>query len=409
MKTARAAGFLVIGAMLMGGGVRAYSGDPAPAKPTDKYIQLLDGKSLEEGRGFAGVVEFGMSLAQLKENLGPGTEPGPLWPGWHVYDKGPWKLSVIVRPDLERSPHLKRVEVMVLEGKKAPAMGRGVHMGDSIDKVAEAYGRSPKEFEGKIDNPGDKRMFFVFGSEDGDEITDFPARIKFDMTVGMGNYYEDAGVLLTLGDEGKVDRLIAFLKPDPVPIWLREAQDPARPWLAVLKEGVAKPGFEHPDAEADARGLLQLPPPPDVNPVMLSDLMLPVPLGWRQESEDTWVSPDGCEQLSVARESPEPGEAPCEWFDYVASFTSGILTDPAQRDVPKALLEQMGAVAGRTYHLQADAKDGDSCPLRTWVLLLAQGEQYWRISVSRRVVADYPSPDGMELARRVFRGIKLTP
>ena len=24
-------------------------------------------------------------------------------------------------------------------------------------------------------------------------------------------------------------------------------------------------------------------------------------------------------------------------------------------------------------------------------------------------VADYPSPDGMELARRVFRGIKLTP
>ena len=77
--------------------------------------------------------------------------------------------------------------------------------------------------------------------------------------------------------------------------------------------------------------------------------------------------------------------------------------------MPKALLEQMGAVAGRTYHLQADAKDAESCPLRTWVLLLAQGEQYWRISVSRRVVADYPSPDGMELARRVFRGIKLTP
>ena len=106
MKTARAAGFLVIGAMLMGGGVRAYSGDPAPAKPTDKYIKLLDGKSLEEGRGFAGVVEFGMSLAQLKENLGPGTEPGPLWPGWHVYDKGPWPTVIVyLRPQRHFSRH----------------------------------------------------------------------------------------------------------------------------------------------------------------------------------------------------------------------------------------------------------------------------------------------------------------
>lgn len=407
MKTTGAAQFLVVGALLLGAGAWVSAGDPPTAQPTDQYVKLLEGKRLVEGRGFEGVVEFGMSLAQVKERLGPGREPGQLWPGWHVYDKGPWKLSIIVRPDLERGRQLDRVEVMLLEGAKAPGTSCGVHIGDKIDKVAEAYGRSPKEFEGKIDNPGDKRMFFVFGSEDGDEITDFPARIKFDMTVGMGNYYEDAGVLLTLGDEGKVDRLIAFLKPNPVPIWLREEQDPARPWLAVFKDGMAKPGFEHPEAEAEARGLLQLPPPPDVNPVMLADLTLPIPIGWRQETEDTWVSPDGCEKLTVERETPEAGEAPCEWFDYVASFTGGILTDPAQRDVPKALLEQIGAAAGRTYHLQADAKEGESCPLRTWVLLLAQGEQYWRISISRRVVADYPSPDGMELARRVFRGVRL--
>ncbi|MGE0191156.1 MAG: hypothetical protein AB7T63_03850 [Planctomycetota bacterium] len=408
MKTTGAARILVAGALLVGAGAWAHAGDPPKAQPTDQYVKLLEGKRLVEGRGFEGVVEFGMSLAQVKERLGPGREPGQLWPGWHVYDKGPWKLSIIVRPDLERGRQLDRVEVMLLEGAKAPGTSCGVHIGDNIDKVAEAYGRSPVHFEGKIDNPDDKRMFFVFGSEDGEEVTDFPARIKFDMTVSMGNYYADRGVLVTLGDEGKVDRVIAFLKPDPVPIWLREQPDPPRPWLTVFQEGVAKPRFEQPDAEAEARGLLQLPPPPEVNPIMLSDLSLPIPLGWRDEG-DVWVSPDGAERLSVEREVPEPGEAPAEWFDYVASFTTGILTDPAQRNVPEALLKEIGASAGRTYHFQAPVADGESCPLRTWVLLLAQGEQYWRISISRRVESDYPSPDGMELARRVFRGIRITP
>lgn len=377
---------------------------PGLQPPDDVHVKALAGKRFVDAKGFEGLVELGLPLPYLRDRIGVGREPGMLWGFWYVYDKGPWKLSVVARPDYERCRHLYRVEALVLEGAKAPATSKGIRIGDSRAQVEAAYGDAPGHLDELLDSRGVSKTTYLMP---GAQVPDDRERKAFDSSVREGYWYRDAGMLFTF-EANKVSRIITLFELDPVPIWLRDVPDPAQPWLAVVKDGLLDPTFEHPEEGLAMKGNVLLPPAPAVTPVLMADLEIAAPDGWRREG-DGWVAPGGDERLDIRREAPEEGETPEAWFDFVESFTGNVLTERVQRAVPGSLLARMGADAGRTFHHQKRLSDDEPWPLRTWVLLLAKDKRLYRVSVSRRVHRWDPSPDGMELARRIFRSVKLLP
>ncbi|MDF1701690.1 MAG: hypothetical protein P1V36_11095 [Planctomycetota bacterium] len=371
--------------------------------PTDRYAKVFAGKTLTDGRGFVGQLELGMPLPLVTPLLGWGRQEPGLYSFWHFYEKGDWTLSVMPRPDYERCNFLYNVEALILEGKGAPATSRGIRIGDAVAKVEAAYGKEPQRLKDKLDSRGVTKTVW---RNPNMKHPDMSARHAFDLSVRKGHYYPQHGMLFTFED-GKVARIIALLEHDPLPLWLRETRDAERPWIALIKEGVAKPTWERPEGGAH-KGLLFLPEPPTVEPVTVEGLRFGAPKGWTRTGL-TWTSPLGAEQVTLTVEDAPEDEDPLEYFVDQAFDVKTILTLRGQRDVPAAACKRLGADAARTWHHQLPKAGIDGWPARIYVLMLSKGTKRYRLSVSRTTWQRYPSPDGIELARRVLGSARIAP
>ncbi|HEV7554329.1 MAG TPA: hypothetical protein VGO00_02675, partial [Kofleriaceae bacterium] len=109
----------------------------AAPTPTDAYAKKLAGKTIEDGKGFPGIVAIGEPSPEMFKVLGPGRET-PEAPFWYFYDKGSWMLVVVAEIDAETGGFVTRA--IQLSGDRAPATSKGVHVGDAVKKVTSAYG-----------------------------------------------------------------------------------------------------------------------------------------------------------------------------------------------------------------------------------------------------------------------------
>ena len=94
----------------------------AQGAPTDAYAKLLDGRKLEEGKGFPGVIEVGTPTPAMYKALGPGREVAGT-PFWYFYDKGPWTLVVVGEMSMETGGFATRA--IQVTGDKAQATVQG--------------------------------------------------------------------------------------------------------------------------------------------------------------------------------------------------------------------------------------------------------------------------------------------
>jgi len=378
------------------------SAGPEFGVQTDKYAKVFAGKTLTDGRGFVGQLEIGAPLPVVVPLLDWGLEKAMQWGFWYFYEKGPWKLTVVARPDYERCNFLYHVEALILEGEQAPPTSRGIRIGDPISKVHAQYGQDHSTLSEKLDSRGVTKTTWRNPNMKPPDMTE---RNAFDLSVRLGHYYPQHGMLFTYED-GKVSRIIALFEYNPTALWLRETPDPPLPWSAIVKKGVKKPTWQLPDGKPHQQGLLYLPATPAVEPANALGLKLAVPKGWIRK-ESIWTSPLGGEQVIVEVLTAEEDDEAEDWFDELEFGPDHLLTDSAQRPVPVKLLALMGAEAGRTYHHQEPKGGIDDWPVRKWELLLAKGLKRYRVTVTRTVWGRNPSPDGMELARRVLRSIRI--
>ncbi len=387
--------------LLLVSGVRTWAEDRTPS---DKYVKVFAGKTLTDGRGFVGQLEIGAPLPVVRPLLGWGHEKGYPWSFWYFYEKGPWTLTIIARPDYERCNFLYHVEALVLEGAQAPPTKRGIRIGDSLAKVKKVYGRDTSELTQQIDSRGVTKTTWL---NPNTPRPDKGKRRAFDQSVRSGRYYPQHGMLFTFAD-GKVNRIIALFEYDETALWLRDKPDPPQAWIAVVKPGVKKPTWEHPEAKGH-KGLLHLPPPPAVEPAQVAGLRVAVPKGWARTGT-TWTSPHGAERVRVeALPLGAVDDDPEDAFDELEDDVEHVLTVRAQRAVPRAVCERLGVDTARTFHYQQAKAGIDGWPARTWELLLAKGRKRWRVSVTRTTWQRNPSPDGIELSRRVFTSVRVAP
>lgn len=374
---------------------RSLLAEPADRTPTTRYVTVLAGKKLEEGRGFPGIVEVGSALPTVHPKIGYGREESAFG-FWYFYDLGPWKLTVIARPDWERCNYLSNVEAVIVEGPGAPATTRGVAVGDPKAKVLEVYGKDPERLRDKIDSRGTtKTQWWAAGAE-----PDMTRRDAWDADIALGAYYPDAGLLFTFDDEYRVQRIIAIFEVPPLAIWLRDKPD-SHPLYVVDVD----PALTKPSKGKEPGSRLRLPAAPKLESVTDGPVTLRVPVGWKRTGT-TWSSPLGCETVAFERSEATDGETAAGWFDREREGIEGVLLPKAQWNVPDAFAQAHGAAEAFAVSHQVAGAGIDGAALRRYVLYLAKGTHRLRVEVSRTAVDRDPSPDGLELARQVMTSVR---
>lgn len=379
----------------------ARGGDLPPLGTiNDKYVKVLAGKPLVEGKGFPGLLEVGAPLPVVVPLLDWGREEPAGFPFWYFYEKGPWKLTVIAARDRERCWHsLHRIEALVVEGAGAPATSRGLRIGDSRARVTELYGAKTTPFEGPIDHRGSTREAPVAW---GGGTIDMSAREAYDEELKAGAYYPELGLIVTFADD-KVAKMIAFFEYPPLPLWLRPTPDAQKVYLARVDPKRTEPGFENPEA---GTGIVLLPPPPPLEKATIEGVTLLVPKGWVREGS-FFRSPHGPEHVVVTSRDAEPSETAEEWFEGERDATEGRNLPREQERLPVAFAKSLGADVAFATDYEKDRAGIAGFARRSYVLFLAKGARRVRIEVARSAAARCPSPDGIELARQILTSVRL--
>jgi hypothetical protein len=131
--------------------------DPSPPQVVsgEPYVRLVAGKTLEEGKGFPGVIAIGDPTPSMYKTLGEPRED-MAYPFWYFYDKGPWALTVVA----EYVADTFRTRAIIISGSGAPATTKGVHIGDPTSAVASAYGKAVP-FSGNVASPAFNKLTWV--------------------------------------------------------------------------------------------------------------------------------------------------------------------------------------------------------------------------------------------------------
>lgn len=381
---------------------KAQASNPSPqGPPDDRYVKVLADCKLHGGKGFPGVLELGAPLPVVRPLLGYGRED-LTFPFWYFFDKGPWMLSVVACPDWERCNFLYRIESLIVEGEGAPATANGVRVGDPESKVVAVYGDDSKGFKELLDSRGTTRTTIRMWGGDEPDVT---ARRTFDRSLEAGRYYPEHGLIFVF-ESGRVLRIVSLLQLDTLALWLRSEPDRPTKYLVTVDPSIDRPmkaGKDHPKGA----GRILLPPVPELAEVSTQGIRLLLPKTWVRHGK-RWTSLLGDEFVDVRAAEAARGETAQAWFDADQRKTAGRLTMRRQMRVSQSFAERIGADQCFTVHHQLPGEGIGGFDARSYVLYVAKGARRIRIEVRRSVHENYPSPDGIELARRIFTSVQLT-
>jgi hypothetical protein len=389
----------------------AQEGGPSmPVEPAeDSYAKLLEGKKLEDGVGFPGVVAVGEALGDVTARLGRGRED-MAWPFWRFYDKGPWQLTVAIV--LDPTSMVGRVQGVIIAGKGAPPTSKGIRIGDTVAALKKAYGE-PAPFDRALvglEHKGKKRTRL-----------DFERKRQTESTVDDPPEFKDAlwfpsGKLLVAVFQDKVAKIAVVFEESRLPIFLKDKKEvPANPFVAIDPK-VTEPTHVE---EKGGRDFL-VPPPPELTPFQGEGFRAMVPKGWTKDG-DFWRDPGSAESVGIKVMRGSKEETP-EFVLSTVLESGGMknLVPEAQRKPDAAFLKMIGADDAFCASTWTAEKGKNGAPLVTWFLMAAKGERRFLVTVSRThhptslkegrmAVRAAGSPDGEALARGVMRGLRIAP
>ncbi|MCW5802723.1 MAG: hypothetical protein KIT31_10075 [Deltaproteobacteria bacterium] len=363
-----------------------------PKAPDDSYAKLLAGKTLEEGKGFPGIVEVGTPTPAMYKALGAGREVAGM-PFWYFYDKGPWTLIVVGEMSMETGGFMTRA--IQLAGDKAPATKQGVKIGDPVAKVEKVYGKGAP-FSGTVGSPAMAGMVSIDVKTGAKKpLPDVEKAFKDSL------FYPKLGTLFVVTG-GAVSGIVVVVIDDPLPSFLRDpkAVKPPDPGIVVIDPKVDEPGWG-PDASS---ATLHVPPPPVLAPVVEKGFTVDAPKEWTKAGT-VWTDKSGRELVEIV-ETKGTG-TPDAYFAEQDGKLGPNRVPPKQRALPAEFAKLIGADAAYALWKQEGKKGKKDAPLRTFVLMAAKGDRRFTLIVGRTASGASPSPDGEALARGVFRSFRI--
>jgi hypothetical protein len=382
-------------------------------EPDDRYVRLLAGKKLEDGKGFPGVVVLGDQLGKAMDLLRNGREDFT-WPFWYFYDKGPWQLTICTNFMYRMTRGGTTVHAIIIGGDGAPPTSKGLKVGDPASKAVQLYGAS-QPFNGAlvgIESKGRVRRGFRFGPggpEPTESTIDDPPEFKDAL-------FFPAAKLLVAVAKDKVVKLAIVEEEDTLPDWLQPPEKaPPSPFVKI------DPSLKVPKADPEKEGAFLVPPPPRLIEYKGSDFTAQVPLGWVL-ADDTWTHPDSVESVTV-RATKNNREESLEAAVFATLLTSGVENQvpPLKRRPTSSFCRMLGATEGYCCVTLDKSGGNEGLPLRTYRLLLIKGERRYEILVTRtqhpqkeelpsgsKTTAFMGCPDGDALARGVMRSFRIT-
>ena len=352
----------------------------APALATEPVKKdchkIFDGKIVEEGRGIPGIAELGMTVAKMVGIAGRPMEKHGR-PFWYFYDA----CGVTAVAQFDRAAMTFSLRAIIFENARSTKSGLAI--GDPLKRVIELYG-NPTKFRGSVRDP----QLESYVSIDAHSGRETPLEGDASAT-RSGMYYPDLHTLF-VGSHGKVRRIVVVQSDDPLPSWLRAAG--AKPDGVVIDPKVSAPKWD---------GLvLRLPPPPDVKPLRRKGLRAAAPKDWKQDGT-RFVAPEGHEFVRL-----ELFFDAAPWKAEIAKFPRNSLPR-ALRTLPARFLKRVGATAGQAIEYQSPRGGNAGMPLRHYIIAIRNHGAYAVVEVTRTATGAMASPDGEELARRVFRAVHL--
>ncbi len=191
----------LVAPLLLAAFAHTASAQTVPIGPDARYVKLLAGKPLVDGKGFAGLIELGTPTPEMYKALGPGRED-PNFVFWYFYDRGAWQLTVIAETTPSNDFQTRAIEI---SGPKAPPTSRGIHIGDTAAQVTKAYGTGVV-FDGTV---GDAK----FAHMTTHDLRDGSSHVLPDVEAAYkgGVFYPALGTLFVLKG-GTVERIV-IVKP----------------------------------------------------------------------------------------------------------------------------------------------------------------------------------------------------
>lgn len=375
----------------------------AAGPKNDAYVAKLKDAKLVEGVGFKGIAEVGLPFAHVVKNLGAGAiELADAYP--MTYDGGPWKLVCVGTTD--GSKVRKILQAVIVEGAGAPPTALGAKIGMTKEEVEDLYGES-KPFTGSIvgvERRGARQI--IFHRTEKEMTVEEPDDFK------SGAYYPDRRVAFAFDAEKKVKRIAVVASDDEGPAFLRESAPPTEPMIAI------DPAAKIP-AEKKADGISQgyvVPAPPEFVAFETDVFKVDVPKGWTKDG-DVWKDPSSPESVTVRIVEKDPSTSLVEDLDALAATAGKNRLPVGRRELPEAFSSLIGADFSLAFEGEDVSGGKEGLPLGVWAISARSGVLYATVIVTRtlhprpvgitRENSYFGSPDGHEIARRVFRSLRI--
>ncbi len=360
--------------------------------PDDRYATVLQGKTLDEGKGFGATLFLGQPTPAMYQLLGPGREDMN-YPFWYFYDRGPWRLVVVAEMDNGTF----RTRAIELAGDKAPPTAKGAHIGDDAARIRKLYGK-PAPFSGTVGSPLLRNMVSIDIKSGGATPMPDPEKAYQDSL-----YYPALSTLFVMAG-GKVARIVVVLRDEPLPIFLvaPEHAPTVGADVAVIDPKVDAPGW----GTDSASTVLHVPPPPPLVAAKVAGAALRVPKGWKRAGA-RWTDKSGTERVELSETRAAQGERPEDFFAAQEQAFGANRLIPAQRALPPEFAKLIGAEQAYALWKQEGGQGKGGQPLRTFVLMAAKGTRRLVLIVTRTASGAMPSPDGEALARGVMRSLRI--
>ncbi len=400
---------------------RGAESKPAPSRftdpPDDRYVKVLAGKSLEEGKGFPGVVVVGPSSRIDVEKIGFGREDFS-WPFWYFYEKGPWQLTVatVMHSDMSGAT----TQAVIVAGAAAPGTKKGLKIGDPISKAKQIYGE-PGPFDGALvglENLGRKRTRYGFGKSAPEE------QVISDPPEFAGALFFPAERLLVAVENDKVKKLAIVFKEDPLPAFLRPAESVTPNRDVVIDATVKVPKAVPADPAAPEKSGLKflVPPLPPMETVKMPHFTASVPKTWTQGEDGFWKDPESNESVGIQVMEGNSEDTPERILSMInESVDMPNLVAPFRRHLPADFCKRAGVTNGYCALVRAPGRGKDELDLLMYQMMLAKGTHRYLVMVTRTAHptkiklpkggtshhAFMGSPDGDALARAVMTSLRI--
>jgi hypothetical protein len=381
-----------------------------PTGPDDRYVKVLAGKKLEEGKGFSEIAVVGEPLSAAKI-LGYGREDMD-WPFWYFYDKGSWQLTLCALVDL---PARKTtLHAVIVAGSGGPPTTKGLKIGDPVAKATETYGPS-RPFSGALvgaDRKGQTRTRIGVKTDGGTSVIDDPPEFKDAL------WFPDAKLLVAV-DKGRVLKLAIVADEEALPDFLLPPERVAPNDTFKTDPAATVPRFD-PSSKQTA---FLVPPVPELAEHDGGKFTAMLPKTWKHQ-DDVWGNDPGVESVTIKVMQSNPQETPELVLTTINQSLGQENHVPRnKRAMPEAFCKMVNADSGYCSITVAPGRGNEGLPLRMYQLMLAKGDLRYLIIVTRtqhpqrqempgggkRTTAFMGCPDGDALARGVMRSFRIKP